>query len=106
MSVKLLWMQLLIFIFACSFTDMGNKTAPDDNKIIRYVALGDSYTICEGATWDESWPVIMTERLSDAGIPVQHHNLVRCRMYLPTYQAQSLGCHAALVPGQGQFLRP
>lgn len=50
---------------------MGNKTAPDDSEIIRYVALGDSYTICEGASWDESWPVIMTERLSDAGVPIQ-----------------------------------
>lgn len=50
---------------------MGNKTAPDDSKIIRYVALGDSYTICEGASWEESWPVMLTERLSDAGIPIQ-----------------------------------
>lgn len=50
---------------------MGNKTAPDDTEQIRYVALGDSYTICEGASWDESWPVILTERLCDAGIPIQ-----------------------------------
>lgn len=50
---------------------MGNKKSPDDNNIIRYVALGDSYTICEGATWEESWPVIMTEKLSNAGIPIQ-----------------------------------
>jgi lysophospholipase L1-like esterase len=49
---------------------MGNKTSPDDTELIRYVALGDSYTICEGATWEESWPVILTERLSDAGIPI------------------------------------
>ena len=40
------------------------------NKI-RYVALGDSYTICEGATWDESWPVILTAHLNKAGIPVE-----------------------------------
>lgn len=50
---------------------MGNKNAPDDHTLIRYVALGDSYTICEGAGWEESWPVILTERLSDAGIPIQ-----------------------------------
>lgn len=35
-----------------------------DNKI-RYVALGDSYTICEGASWEESWPVILTKRLNE-----------------------------------------
>lgn len=50
---------------------MGNKNAPDDHTIIRYVALGDSYTICEGASWEESWPVLLTERLSDAGMPIQ-----------------------------------
>ncbi|MBI4945044.1 MAG: hypothetical protein HY840_01435 [Bacteroidetes bacterium] len=38
---------------------------------IRYVALGDSYTICEGASWEKSWPVILTERLSNAGIPIR-----------------------------------
>jgi acyl-CoA thioesterase I len=50
---------------------MGNKNYPDDKTQIRYVALGDSYTICEGANWEESWPVILTERLSNAGIPIQ-----------------------------------
>ena len=40
------------------------------NKI-RYVALGDSYTICEGATWEESWPYILTEKLKKAGIPIE-----------------------------------
>lgn len=38
---------------------------------IRYVALGDSYTICEGASWEKSWPVILTERLSNEGVPIQ-----------------------------------
>lgn len=41
----------------------------EDNRI-RYVALGDSYTICEGASWEESWPVILTEKLNRTGIPV------------------------------------
>jgi len=41
-----------------------------DNRT-RYVALGDSYTICEGTSWEKSWPVIMTERLSNAGVPIQ-----------------------------------
>lgn len=71
MSAKYLFIQPVLFIFALSVNTMGNKTAPDDSKIIRYVALGDSYTICEGASWEESWPVILTERLSNAGIPVQ-----------------------------------
>lgn len=41
-----------------------------ENKI-RYVALGDSYTICEGASWEESWPVIITEKLNKAGVPIE-----------------------------------
>ncbi len=70
MSANYLPAGILFFIFAFSIYHMGNKTALDDNKMIRYVALGDSYTICEGATWDESWPVILTERLSNAGINI------------------------------------
>ena len=38
---------------------------------IRYVALGDSYTICEGALADESWPVILTKHLREKGIDIE-----------------------------------
>lgn len=41
-----------------------------ENKI-RYVALGDSYTICEGASWEESWPVILTQHLNEHSIPIE-----------------------------------
>lgn len=40
-------------------------------KTIKYVALGDSYTICEGASWEESWPVILTRNLNNAGIAIE-----------------------------------
>ncbi len=74
MSVKCFLMRCLLFIIAYSFSpekiNMGNKTSPESIPI-RYVALGDSYTICERASWEESWPVILTERLSNAGIPIQ-----------------------------------
>lgn len=46
---------------------MNQKT---DSKI-RYVALGDSYTICEGAKWEESWPYLLTQHLNDSNIPVE-----------------------------------
>ena len=42
-----------------------------DDKKIKYVALGDSYTICEGATKEESWPVILTNHLNDKGLKVE-----------------------------------
>ncbi|MBK9673040.1 MAG: SGNH/GDSL hydrolase family protein [Bacteroidetes bacterium] len=40
-------------------------------KPIRYVALGDSYTICEGAEWEESWPFLLTQNLNQIGIPFE-----------------------------------
>lgn len=42
-----------------------------DSTMIRYVALGDSYTICEGARESESWPVNLTSHCVAAKIPVQ-----------------------------------
>jgi len=31
---------------------------------IRFLPLGDSYTICEGAAWEESWPYLLTLHLN------------------------------------------
>jgi lysophospholipase L1-like esterase len=35
---------------------------------VKYLPLGDSYTICTGATEKESWPVILSQHLNDAKI--------------------------------------
>ncbi len=43
---------------------------PKDSTAIRYVALGDSYTICTGATEKESWPVNLAADLTAKKIPV------------------------------------
>lgn len=37
---------------------------------IRYIALGDSYTIGEGASEDESWPVLLTKQLQKDGVKI------------------------------------
>lgn len=42
-----------------------------DLAIERYVALGDSYTIGEGATPDESWPAVLTGHLQREGVPIE-----------------------------------
>ncbi len=49
----------LIFIFLqqVGCEDQIPKMSRADSTSIRYVALGDSYTICEGANEAESWPV-------------------------------------------------
>jgi acyl-CoA thioesterase-1 len=56
---------LLVFIMACSFHQPVQKAK------IKYVALGDSYTCCEGAKTEESWPVLLTKQLNDSGINME-----------------------------------
>ncbi len=41
-----------------------------DSTSIRYVALGDSYTICEGANEAESWSVNLSAHCIYTKIPV------------------------------------
>ena len=38
---------------------------------IRYVAIGDSYSIGEGASPNESWPAVLTRHLSEKGLRVE-----------------------------------
>ena len=40
-------------------------------KEIRFLPLGDSYTICEGAKWEESWPFLLTKNLNKAGLEIE-----------------------------------
>lgn len=40
------------------------------NKQIRYVAVGDSYTVGEGVSRDESWPVLLTSDLQRNNISI------------------------------------
>jgi lysophospholipase L1-like esterase len=47
-------------------------TAQDkaDNQKVRYVAIGDSYSIGEGASPEQSWPAILTRHLNENGLHV------------------------------------
>jgi len=40
-------------------------------ETIRYAAVGDSYTICEGVTEKDCWPALLTRRLLSAGIDIE-----------------------------------
>jgi lysophospholipase L1-like esterase len=48
-------------------------TAQDkaDNQKIRYVAIGDSYSIGEGASPEQSWPAILTRHLNENGLHIE-----------------------------------
>ncbi|HYG51393.1 MAG TPA: SGNH/GDSL hydrolase family protein [Flavobacteriales bacterium] len=62
--MRLLFISLLLF--SCSAT---TQNMSDSN--IRYVALGDSYTICEGAKPNEQWPTILAQHLTEKGIKTE-----------------------------------
>lgn len=49
-------------------TDMFDAS---DRAAERYVALGDSYTIGEGAEENESWPMLLTKHLQEQGVAIQ-----------------------------------
>lgn len=62
-----------IFIFIIIVIFMQNVLFPDqktDPNTIRYVALGDSYTIGEGASEVEAWPSVLANHLRDEGINI------------------------------------
>ena len=61
-------MRYLCIIFLTLF--LFSMPANSD-QLIRYVALGDSYTIGTGATPEESWPAVVTERLQQKGVPIE-----------------------------------
>lgn len=46
-------------------------TVNTQSDVIKYVALGDSYTIGTGANENEAWPVLLTKHLNDAGIKTE-----------------------------------
>ena len=44
--------------------------AEENDNRIRYVAIGDSYSIGEGASPNESWPAVLTRHLNAQGVHV------------------------------------
>ncbi|HLP10638.1 MAG TPA: SGNH/GDSL hydrolase family protein [Flavobacteriales bacterium] len=57
----------LLFLSCSATPDNGTM---NENKI-NYVALGDSYTICEGAKATEQWPTILASHLTEKGIKTE-----------------------------------
>lgn len=57
----------LISLFLFSSSVISNK----QTSVVKYVALGDSYTIGTGANTNEAWPVLLTKHLNDVGIKTE-----------------------------------
>lgn len=65
------WLALGLFVLSCSETDFPTPTpemTTDEDaasvKRVRYLALGDSYTIGESVAPADRWPKLLSDRLS------------------------------------------
>src|SRR6266516_1953064 len=63
-------MRMLMRLFAMFVATMAIAQNKIDKEKIRYVAIGDSYSIGEGALPNESWPALLTLHLNDKGLHV------------------------------------
>jgi len=60
---------LLLPTFAMAMACVQEKIDQQAERI-RYAAIGDSYSIGEGASPDESWPALLTRHLNAQGLHV------------------------------------
>ncbi len=49
---------------------------PSTSTPVRWLALGDSYTIGEGVAEDERWPIVLRRRLVDAGFEIADPRII------------------------------
>ena len=63
-KIRVWFFGFIIFLLTAS------NIIADNNQTIRYVALGDSYTIGTGALPEESWPAVLTRHLKSDGVAV------------------------------------
>ena len=62
---------VLVFIGLIFLFKKTKDTSPKaDPNAIRYVAIGDSYTIGEGVPQQQTWPALLTKHLQEKGINI------------------------------------
>lgn len=67
---------MLLVLAACTTTPEDSVTATQEARSVRYLALGDSYTIGESVAVDERWPVRLARELEKAGFGVVEVQIV------------------------------
>ena len=67
----LIFSRLKIVLVALGFFIFGLDGSPAEAGTIRYVAIGDSYTICQGVAQTDCWPNLLTRHLTEAGIDIE-----------------------------------
>lgn len=61
---------MFVTIIVAAVMVMAEQKIEKQDGPIRYVAIGDSYSIGEGATPEQSWPAILTQHLNAQGLHV------------------------------------
>jgi lysophospholipase L1-like esterase len=60
----------VLLVNLAAFVAVAEDKIDQKNELIRYVAIGDSYSIGEGASPDQSWPAVLTRHLNAQGLQV------------------------------------
>lgn len=58
---------VIIFALSVSVSCMNSENKPVASNEIKYLPLGDSYTIGTGASDGNSWPELLTKHMNDSG---------------------------------------
>ncbi len=61
----------ILIVFCCTVAILFLCFRNMNDSVIKYVALGDSYTIGTGADPKDAWPNLLTKHLNDAGIKTE-----------------------------------
>lgn len=76
---------IFFWLVACGKTDnarlpnqnaLSDMTEPEKITSLKFLALGDSYTIGEKVKPEERWPVVLAEKLTAAGIAVNPPEII------------------------------
>ena len=63
--------RLKILLWAGGFIVSGLAGFSAEAEPVRYAAIGDSYTVCQGVAKTDCWPVVLTRHLALAGIDIE-----------------------------------
>ena len=66
--------SILVFVAVIIFFSPGMRLSAQENKEIRFIPIGDSYTIGAGASAQESWPALLTSHLKSEGFDIHLAN--------------------------------
>jgi acyl-CoA thioesterase-1 len=72
-SYYVLSLIIAIFLILITFKSMPDSKPKNTNQPepIRYVALGDSYTIGQGINTEDSWPNVLTKDINQKGLNIE-----------------------------------